>query len=123
MRISTDGLCSPALQNASQGTSHLFNWRPLWKLLASLLSPGAWGAVAPPWPALHSSSPRTCPQAPEEAQGRKKRRRKICKLEATRCGRTCVNTRTDPRHCGGCDKRCDAGVECVNKTCGGPQPV
>lgn len=57
-------------------------------------------------------------QASDVAEGRRKRR-KICKLEAIRCGKKCVDPRTDARHCGGCGKPCEEGVECVNKVCGG----
>ncbi len=34
-----------------------------------------------------------------------------------RCGAACVDTRADPKHCGGCDRRCAAGQACRNGVC------
>ncbi len=33
------------------------------------------------------------------------------------CGGACVNTTTDPAHCGGCDTACDAASFCSNSSC------
>lgn len=61
-------------------------------------------------------------QAPEGVQGRRKKR-KACVLAAIRCGRKCVDPRTDARHCGGCGNRCLDGVACVNKVCDEAPPA
>jgi NHL repeat len=34
-----------------------------------------------------------------------------------RCGGDCVQTDTDHKHCGGCDKACAAGLDCVASSC------
>lgn len=34
-----------------------------------------------------------------------------------RCGGACVDTRTDRRHCGGCDRPCGAGLDCAGGRC------
>jgi hypothetical protein len=35
--------------------------------------------------------------------------------ELTRCGRDCVDLRSDPRHCGACNKACESGQGCVDR--------
>jgi len=42
-----------------------------------------------------------------------------CSGEDVLCGRSCVDTQSDPRHCGGCDVACPAGVGCVDGACTG----
>ena len=40
-----------------------------------------------------------------------------CSAGEVACGQSCVDTATDPRHCGGCDVACPAGVLCVDGSC------
>ncbi len=40
-----------------------------------------------------------------------------CVGGTTLCDGTCVNTSSDPAHCGACGTRCDAGEACVSGTC------
>lgn len=35
------------------------------------------------------------------------------------CGEVCEDLRSDPRHCGACDRRCAPDVECIDGFCGG----
>lgn len=53
--------------------------------------------------------------APEVAS--KKRKKKKCKGGATRCGKACVDSQSDPAHCGGCNQACTAGASCRNGSC------
>jgi hypothetical protein len=39
----------------------------------------------------------------------------VCTL--TECGGECVDTSSDPDHCGGCDDACQSGAECVATDC------
>lgn len=48
----------------------------------------------------------------------KKKKKKKCKDGTTRCGKACVNTKTNPSHCGGCNRPC-GGSGCVNGSCQG----
>ncbi|GMT96032.1 hypothetical protein KH5H1_01510 [Corallococcus caeni] len=42
----------------------------------------------------------------------------MCTTEGTtQCGDTCVNTATDPAHCGGCDQACSATEDCEASAC------
>lgn len=45
-----------------------------------------------------------------------------CGLGKTKCGKACVDTSTDPDHCGGCFEPCDGGDACINGTCSGACP-
>jgi hypothetical protein len=45
------------------------------------------------------------------------RGRKRCKTGQTRCQKTCVNTDTNSKHCGGCGIRCAKGERCLNGRC------
>lgn len=47
----------------------------------------------------------------------KKRKKKKCKGGTTKCGKACVNTQTDPAHCGGCNQACAGGATCRNGSC------
>jgi hypothetical protein len=40
-----------------------------------------------------------------------------CPTGITCCGRLCVDTTTDPRHCGGCATPCSAGKTCAGGRC------
>jgi hypothetical protein len=40
----------------------------------------------------------------------------------TRCGTACVDTVSDPNHCGGCDRRCPAGQSCRMGACSAAPP-
>lgn len=40
-----------------------------------------------------------------------------CSAEEALCGTSCVDTRTDNRHCGGCNLACAAGQTCVDGSC------
>jgi len=42
---------------------------------------------------------------------------KGCPKGTTQCGSYCVDLRSDVHHCGKCDKRCGAGLNCKNGTC------
>ena len=41
----------------------------------------------------------------------------VCQSDQVACSGACVDTKTDPRHCGGCTKSCGAGETCVASTC------
>jgi len=41
-----------------------------------------------------------------------------CESGMLHCGTSCVDTSSDPRHCGGCDNVCAAGEICLDGTCG-----
>jgi hypothetical protein len=43
--------------------------------------------------------------------------KKQCKAGLTRCGKACVNLKTDPRHCGSCARVCQAGQHCQARHC------
>jgi hypothetical protein len=40
-----------------------------------------------------------------------------CPKGTKACGHTCVRTKDDPKHCGGCGRRCVAGQACVGGAC------
>ena len=40
-----------------------------------------------------------------------------CAGQETECDGECVNTRSDPQHCGGCDQPCDAAQACIDGAC------
>jgi hypothetical protein len=42
---------------------------------------------------------------------------KRCRGATRRCGRTCVNVKTDPRNCGKCDNRCSSIERCHKGSC------
>lgn len=44
-----------------------------------------------------------------------------CPRDQSRCGTVCVDTRSDPAHCGGCDRACDEGTECRSGACQCPE--
>jgi hypothetical protein len=48
-----------------------------------------------------------------------KKPKKKCKHGTIKCGKHCINPKTDALNCGGCDIRCFAGVACVDGQCGG----
>lgn len=50
-----------------------------------------------------------------EAKKRKKKKTK-CK-KGLRCGKLCVDSLSDPQHCGGCGKACGSGQACCGGTC------
>ena len=54
-----------------------------------------------------------------ETQAKPKKKPKGCKRGLVKCGsgKTCVDTRTNARNCGGCGKACAAGTTCVNGIC------
>lgn len=39
-----------------------------------------------------------------------------------RCNGVCVNTLTDPKHCGRCTRKCASGGSCINGSCFNPGP-
>ncbi|TNE48694.1 MAG: hypothetical protein EP343_14890 [Deltaproteobacteria bacterium] len=41
-----------------------------------------------------------------------------CPEGQTLCGQECVNTQTNPTHCGACARSCGEGIRCLNGTCG-----
>lgn len=41
----------------------------------------------------------------------------VCLRSLKQCGRECVNTQSDPKHCGGCNKRCASGHSCKAGRC------
>lgn len=55
--------------------------------------------------------------SPSEA---KKRKKKKCKGGTTKCGKKCVNLKTDSANCGACGTACPAGQVCANGVCGCP---
>ncbi|OJY15171.1 MAG: hypothetical protein BGO98_22250 [Myxococcales bacterium 68-20] len=42
-----------------------------------------------------------------------------CAEGYSECGRRCVDTSSDPEHCGGCSVRCTPGEACIGGVCGG----
>lgn len=40
-----------------------------------------------------------------------------CSDDTVRCGDSCIDTDSDPRHCGGCDNACAAGEICIEGGC------
>ncbi len=40
-----------------------------------------------------------------------------CTSPQVKCGTTCVNEKTDPQHCGGCDASCASGDSCDGGAC------
>lgn len=42
-----------------------------------------------------------------------------CAPPFVECARTCVDTQTDPVHCGSCDNACAPGIACTQGICGG----
>jgi uncharacterized protein (TIGR03382 family) len=42
-----------------------------------------------------------------------------CPDGETRCGESCVDLRSDPDHCGACDRACGSGARCVGGSCEG----
>jgi hypothetical protein len=56
-----------------------------------------------------------------KTQAKPKKKPKKCKRGLVPCGRskTCVDTRTNARNCGGCGKACAAGQSCVGGRCQG----
>jgi hypothetical protein len=51
---------------------------------------------------------------------KKRKKRKRCKKGGIRCGRKCVDSRTNLQHCGGCDRPCRVGATCVDGACREP---
>lgn len=41
----------------------------------------------------------------------------VCRPGLVRCGGACVDTRSDPAHCDGCDQPCDGGALCDDGAC------
>lgn len=41
-----------------------------------------------------------------------------CGIEGTICGYICINTHSDPQHCGECFNACGSNVECKGGKCG-----
>lgn len=49
---------------------------------------------------------------------KKRKKKKTCRgATPTKCGAACVNTRTNPGHCGDCDQACDTGELCLGGAC------
>ncbi len=40
-----------------------------------------------------------------------------CPSKLAQCGGKCVNTNTDPAHCGKCDSKCASGLVCAAGLC------
>lgn len=55
----------------------------------------------------------------EAPKANAKKKKKKCKSGTTKCGKACVNTKTNPSHCGGCNRRCSGGAGCVDGSCAG----
>ncbi len=53
----------------------------------------------------------------------KKKKKKKCKGGTVKCGKVCVNARTDALNCGGCGHRCSSGAACVGGVCQSPNPT
>jgi hypothetical protein len=59
---------------------------------------------------------------PDEADARRKKRKKRkrgkkCRKGTIKCGKTCVNPKTNALHCGRCGNACGSSVACVNGAC------
>ncbi len=48
---------------------------------------------------------------------KKKTKKKKCKPPTVKCGKTCIDTRSDRANCGSCGKVCAAGQACAGGTC------
>lgn len=72
------------------------------RLAAALLGLGLAGPTRPPV---------------VEAGKKRKKKPKSCKKGTVKCGKHCVNTRTNARHCGGCNRPCGIDVACVDGEC------
>ena len=77
------------------------------------------GVVAATTGALLAFFGNRAPGLDARGRKRKKKKPKKCKNGAIKCGKVCVNPQTDALHCGGCGRRCGAGIACVNGSCQG----
>lgn len=62
---------------------------------------------------LAGASALTAVLGRSEAEAKKKK----CKKPKIKCGKACVNPKTSPNHCGGCGKRCEGDLTCINGQC------
>jgi hypothetical protein len=53
----------------------------------------------------------------KKKKGGRKNNKKKCKNGTIKCGKACVNPRTNAQHCGGCGQRCETDRACVNGAC------
>jgi hypothetical protein len=58
-------------------------------------------------------------RAETQAKTKTKPKPKGCKRGTVKCGKTCVDTRTNARNCGRCGRRCSAGQSCAGGRCQG----
>lgn len=57
--------------------------------------------------------------AKKKGKGKGKKKPKKCKKATIKCGKKCVNPKTNALHCGGCGQRCGTNRACVNGQCEG----
>jgi hypothetical protein len=77
---------------------------------AACVKPGKLGCKGP----QHG---KCCSGAKCKRGSKTKAGRCVCTRSRKRCGNECVNTKTDDKHCGGCNKRCAPGHSCQNGRC------
>jgi hypothetical protein len=58
---------------------------------------------------------------PQSGDAGNRKRKRRCRGGKRRCGRRCVDTRTNPRHCGGCGNRCQVNGVCIAGRCTCPK--
>lgn len=52
-----------------------------------------------------------------DVAGKKRKKKKKCKGGTTKCNNACVDSQSDPAHCGGCNQPCASGATCRNGSC------
>jgi hypothetical protein len=65
--------------------------------------------------ALVSVRSRPIPESVAKRKGKKKPKK--CRNGTVKCGKSCVNTKTNALHCGQCGNRCGDGRACVGGEC------
>ena len=58
--------------------------------------------------------------SPSAVAAEKKKKKKKCKGGKTKCGKKCIDTKTDAANCGGCARPCAAPGSCQNGLCACP---
>lgn len=73
-------------------------------------------AMVAPW---LIAAPLPGAEAKKKRRKRQNKKKKKCRKGKSKCGKKCVNTKTNALHCGGCGRRCGANVACVGGVCQG----
>jgi hypothetical protein len=64
-----------------------------------------------------SSSLTLAPSSEAKKKKKGNKNKKKCKKGTIKCGKKCVNTKTNALHCGSCGQRCGDGRACVDGKC------